>query len=655
MNFDASGYPDGLVGWHASGSWYNNHQMSILTASNLAKSFGPQDIFDGISFEISHGAKIALVGPNGSGKTTLLHLIVGLEAPTAGAIHQTKGLRTGYLPQQADLVADGTLWEEMAAIFADLREQAAKLRRLEEAMANPSTREEALERYSTALEAFELAGGYTYEQRIKQVLSGLGFDEDDFHRPVVQLSGGQKTRALLARLLLEEPDLLLLDEPTNHLDLAGIEWLENYLNAWKSAVVVVAHDRAFLDAVVDRVWEMSWERLEQYRGNYSAYANQKAERRVLQQAQYERQQQFIERTEDFIRRNISGQLTRQAQGRRKRLERVERLKQPRDYRPMSLTLGDKVARSGDLVMGLYDLTVGYVPTVPLFDAEEFELRRGQCVAMLGSNGSGKTTLVCTILGQISPLAGRVHMGASVYLGYFAQGHADLDPEKTVLDTILDAQELRISEARDWLGRYRFSGDDVFKRVGDLSGGEQARVALAVLALQGANVLILDEPTNHLDIPSQEVLQEVLSNFEGTLLIVTHDRYLIHKLDACVWAIEDEQLWEFKEGYQAYREWDAQRRQEKSALSAKESHVKTERERAKKARRATEREAARQARRQAELEQMIEQLEAHKAQLEAQLAAASERQEVEQVRELGAEYAGVEAELDSLLAAWADGS
>jgi ATP-binding cassette subfamily F protein 3 len=629
--------------------------MSILTASNLAKSYGPQDIFDGVSFEIPHGAKIALVGPNGSGKTTLLHLIVGLEAPTAGAIHQAKGLRTGYLPQQADFDASGTLWEAMAAIFADLREQATKLRRLEEAMADPATREQALEQYSTALETFELAGGYTYEQQIKQVLSGLGFDEQDFERPVAQLSGGQKTRALLARLLLEEPDLLLLDEPTNHLDLAGIEWLENYLNAWKGAVVVVAHDRAFLDAVVERVWEMAWGRLEQYRGNYSAYAAQKAERRVLQQAEYERHQQSIQRTEEFIRRNISGQRTRQAQGRRKRLERVERLERPRDYRPMSLTLGDKVARSGDLVLGLYDLTVGYAPTAPLFTAEEFELRRGQCVAMLGPNGSGKTTLVRTILGQVSPLVGRVRVGASVYLGYFAQGHADLDPEKTVLETILDAQDLKISQARDWLGRYRFSGDDVFKRVGGLSGGEQARVALAVLALQGANVLILDEPTNHLDIPSQEVLQEVLGSFDGTLLIVTHDRYLIRKLATHIWAIEDEQLWEFKEGYDEYRAWEAQRRQQKSSLSAEELQVRTEREREREARRATEREAARQARRQAELEQMIHQLETRRAQLEAQLATASEQQEVEQVRQLGAEYAGVEAELDSLLAAWANGT
>jgi ATP-binding cassette subfamily F protein 3 len=623
--------------------------MSVLAATDLAKSYGVQDVFEGVSFEIPQGAKIALVGPNGSGKTTLLHLVAGLEPPTAGTLHRTKGLRMAYLPQQADFSADGTLKEAMEAVFADVQIQAAELRRLEAAMADSTTREEALAQYGRALEAFELAGGYAYEQRIDQVLSGLGFDEeDDFQRPVAQLSGGQKTRALLARLLLEEPDLLLLDEPTNHLDLAGIEWLEDYLNAWKGAVIVVAHDRAFLDGVVERVWEMAWGRLEQYRGNYSAYVIQKAERMAFQQAQYERQQQFVADTEDFIRRNIAGQRTREAQGRRKRLERLERIERPREYRPISLTLGD-VIRSGDLVLGLYDLAVGYEPAAPLFAAEEVELRRGQCVALLGPNGSGKTTLVRTILGHIRPLAGRVRIGASVQLGYFAQGHTDLDPDKSVLDTVLDAHEMPISQARDLLGRYHFSGDDVFKPVSHLSGGEQARVALAVLALQGANVLILDEPTNHLDIPSQEVLQQVLASFGGTLLLVTHDRYLIRQLATRIWAIEDGRLCDFEEGYQQYREWAAQARQQ--SLPAEEARVKTERERMREARRAAEREAARQARRRVELEEMIHRLETRRAQLEAQLAVASEQQEIERVRELGAEYAGVEAELDTLFKVW----
>jgi ATP-binding cassette subfamily F protein 3 len=625
--------------------------MSVLTASNLAKSYGPQDVFAGISLDIPHAAKIALVGPNGCGKTTLLRLLAGLEEPAAGAVHRARGLRIGYLPQQTDFTGQETLWEEMLPALADLQAQAAELRRLETAMSDPATCEEALQRYGPALEAFELAGGYTYEQRIEQVLMGLGFDEPDFHHPVAHLSGGQKTRALLARLLLERPDLLLLDEPTNHLDLTGVEWLEEYLKAWPGAVVVVAHDRAFLDAIVERVWELEFGRLESYRGNYSAYAVQKAERLALQQASYERQQQFIARTEDFIRRNIAGQRTREAKGRLKRLERMERKEHPREHRPLSLDLG-RAARSGDLVVGLYDLAVGYSAASLLFTAPEIELRRGQRVALLGGNGSGKTTLVRTILGELLPLAGRVRTGASVEIGYFAQGHTDLDLEKSVLEIILDAREMTAGEARSLLGRYRFSGDDAFKRVGDLSGGEQARVALAVLALQGANVLILDEPTNHLDIPSQEVLQEALAGFGGTLLIVTHDRYLIRGLSTCIWAIEDGRLWGFKEGYDEYRAWQVQRQQERRALR-EQPPEKVEREAERRAVRAAERAAGRQARRRAELEQAIHQLEARLAQLETQLAAASERQEVERVRRLGHEHTGVKAELDALLAAWAD--
>lgn len=624
--------------------------MSILSASDLAKSYGPQDIFSGVSLEIPHGAKIALVGPNGSGKTTLLRLLEGLEDPSDGAIYRARGLSVAYLPQQADFSAAGTLWEAMLEVFADLQAQSAELRRLEAAMAQPATREEALQRYGPALETFELAGGYTFEQRIGQVLSGLGFDEGDFQRPLMQLSGGQKTRALLARLLLEEPDLLLLDEPTNYLDLAGIEWLENYLKAWKGAVVVVAHDRAFLDAVVDQVWELEWGRLERYRGNYSAYVVQRTERLALEQAQYERQQEVIARTEEFIRRNIAGQRSREAKGRRKRLSRLERVERPQEYVPLSLALGD-VTRSGDLVLGLYDLAVGYDPSCALFVAQEFELRRGQRVALLGPNGSGKTSLLRTVTGQISPLAGRVRVGANVQLGYLAQGHTALIPERTVLDTILDAGELTTSQARDLLARYRFPGDEVFKRIGDLSGGEQARVALAVLALQGANVLILDEPTNHLDIPSQEVLQEVLAGFSGTLLIVTHDRYLIRQLATCVWAIEDGRLWEFEEGYDEYREWEVQRLLQRRA--DREIHAQTEREREREALRAMQRQAAREARRQAHLEGEIHRLEARKAQLEAQLSVASQQQEVERVRQLGAEYRQVEAELNTLLATWTD--
>jgi ATP-binding cassette subfamily F protein 3 len=485
------------------------------------------------------------------------------------------------------------------------------------------------------------------------VLSGLGFDEDDIRRPVSQLSGGQRTRAQLARLLLDAPDLLLLDEPTNHLDLAGIEWLEGYLKSWKGSLVLVAHDRAFLDATVDRVWDLAWGRLERYRGNYSAYVQQKTDRQARQQVEHERQQEVIAKTEEFIRRNLSGQLSRQAKGRQKRLDRLQRIERVRTYRPLNLSLGG-VARSGGLVLGLYDLSVGYAQEAPLLTVAELELRRGDRVALLGPNGSGKTTLLRTVTGEIPALSGRVRIGAAVRLAYFAQGHSELEPDKTVLETIVDEGITSISQARDLLGRYRFSGDDVFKRVGDLSGGEQARVALAILALQGANFLLLDEPTNQLDIPSQEVLQEVFAGFAGSMLIVTHDRYLIRTLTPAVWAIEEGQVWAFDDGYEAYRSWREQRRQSPGdSKAARHKEVLTALEKQRQAHRAAEREAAQQARRRAELEESIHRLETRLADLEAQLALASTEQAVERVRQLGAEYSQVEATLDTLMLAWAE--
>ncbi|MFW6135446.1 MAG: ABC-F family ATP-binding cassette domain-containing protein [Chloroflexota bacterium] len=630
--------------------------MSLVSASDLARSYGAQDVFADVSFTISHQAKIALVGPNGSGKTTLLRLIGGQDHPTSGVVHRAQRTRVGYLPQQAEecFDEDSSLWDAMLNVFADLLAQAAELERLEATMAHSSVGDAVLQQYGQALEAFERGGGYTYESRIEQVLAGLGFDRDDFDAPMGQLSGGQRTRALLARLLLEDPDLLLLDEPTNHLDLAGIEWLEDYLTSWKGAVVAVAHDRAFLDAFASQVWQLAWGRLEQYRGNYSAYVDQKAERVARQRFLYEEQQEYIARTQAFIRRNIAGQRSGEAKGRRKLLERLERIEEPREYRPLSFSMGE-VARSGDLVAGLYDLVVGYEPTAPLLAADEFELWRGETVALLGPNGSGKTSLVRTILGEISPLKGRVRIGANVHVGYFPQGHTNLIPERSVLDTVVDAGGLRISEARDFLGTYRFSGHDVFKRIDELSGGEQARVALAVLVLQGANLLILDEPTSHLDIPSQEVLEGVLASFGGTVLMVTHDRYLIRALAGRVWAIHQGRLRGFRI-YDAYRGWRAQRERARfrrdgrgGAGQIRGSAPADPREQ----RRAVRRESERRAARRAELEQKIQRLEARQTELEAALAAASQERAVARVRELGAEHAHNERQLERLLAEWAE--
>ena len=644
--------------------------MSIVSAQGLAVAYGAQDVFSEVSLSIAHGERIGLVGPNGEGKTSLLRVIAGLQAPNAGAVHRQRGLRIGYLPQEPPPPGTHTLYETMLGVFATLQAQRAELARLEKEMADPVRREAALARYGPLQSAFEAAGGYTYELRIQQVLSGLGFRPEEYDQPLAHLSGGQRTRALLAQLLLEEPDLLLLDEPTNHLDLEALEWLEGTLLKWPGSLVVVAHDRYFLDKVVTRIWDLSFGRLEAYRGNYSHYARQRAERMERQHKEWEAQQEHIARTEDFIRRYMAGQRTKQAQGRLKRLERFKRegaIERPREAKRIRLDITTDV-RSGDIVLRTKDLVVGYVNNdqIPhsqsrlsdaatvLFGAPDVEVLRGQRVALIGPNGSGKTTFLRTILGEVKPLAGRVWLGASVEVGYLAQMHAHLDPQKSVLDTILEQENMPVGQARSFLGRFLFRGDDVFKRVGDLSGGERSRVALACLTLRGANFLLLDEPTNHLDLASQEVLEEVLREFPGTILLVSHDRYLVDALATHVWALRDGRLHVYQGRYQEYL---AAREQEKAAgaEAAKAAEAPSEqdwRERARAERRAR-RAQEKQAGQIAALEQQIEEQEARLAALEEELALASQRREVARVEELGLAYQQAQAQLQHLLEAWAE--
>jgi ATP-binding cassette subfamily F protein 3 len=522
--------------------------MSILTATGLSKSFGIQDVFADVDVSIAHGEKIALVGPNGEGKTTLLRILTGLEEPSSGKVMRMRNARIGYLPQQVDLGSSETPWEICCAVYAGLQEMQARLRELEAALAGPEGGKAALERYGRLQEAFEHAGGYEYEIEVRAVLNGLGLDDVHIHRPLDQLSGGQRTRSLLARLLLEEPNILVLDEPTNHLDLQAIEWLESYLQGWPEALLVVSHDRRFLDKVVTRIWDMSFGRLEIYRGNYTRYAGLRAARQARRLTEWEDQQEVIARTEDFVQRYKAGQRTREAQGREKRLRRVERVQRPREERTIHLRL-ESDQRSGELVLRTQDLVVGY--GTPLITVPDLELRRLHRVALIGPNGSGKTTFLRTVLGQMPPLAGRVRLGASLQIGYWAQSREDLDPENTVIDEILEVEDMPIGEVRNLMARFLFTGDDPFKRIGDLSGGEQCRVALAKLTLAEPNFLVLDEPTNQLDIASQEIMEEVLREFIGTVLFVSHDRYLIDALATQVWAIEDRHLRVHEGNYQEY--------------------------------------------------------------------------------------------------------
>ena len=636
--------------------------MSIIMAERIAKSFDPQDIFWDVSCSVAHGDRIALVGRNGTGKTTLLRILVGLEQPTSGRVYRAKGLRIGYLPQGATLENEHTLWQQMMTAFEPLHVLEAQLHQLETEMADPSHAEAALEAYAPLRERFEQLGGYTYQDRAKHVLMGLGFPPEEHDMPLAHLSGGQQTRAFLAQLLLESPDLLLLDEPTNHLDLQAIEWLEGYFNSWSGTVVMVAHDRYFMDRTVGKVWELAFGQLETYSGNYSHYVEQRDARYERWLKDYQAQREFVAKEEFYIQRYMAGQRTRQAQGRLKRLERFKRdeaLDRPRQEHTISLRLQTPL-RSGDKVVWSQDLVVGYEPASPLFQCPDLDLRRGECVALLGPNGSGKTTFLKTILGELEPLAGYARLGASLKIGYFAQVHTELDLEKTVLDTILEIKNLPLVEARNFLARFLFTGDDVFKRVGDLSGGEQSRVALAKLVLLRANFLLLDEPTNHLDIASQEVLEEVLDEFPGTIVLVTHDRYLVDRLATQLWIIDPKKrvLEAFPGTWAEYEE--ASRREEaepearptgtddirRGKWSEEQRQARRDGQRARREREAREQRAV-------ELEGEIHHLEQQLKTLEEEISSASEAQEARRIHELGTLYGELESQLKEHLDLWAE--
>ncbi len=544
--------------------------MSLLSASGIAKSYGAQDVFSGVSLAIPQRARVALVGTNGIGKTTLLRVLIGIEKPDQGVVQRARALQIGYLPQEISYsksrkdVLSETLWESMLQAFSALRAQEEILANLEKKMADPAESEKAVERYGPLQEAFELAGGYTYPAQIRRVLNGLGFREPEYDHPIQQLSGGERTRAFLTKLLLEDPDLLIMDEPTNHLDLEAVEWLENWLREWKGAVLMVSHDRYFLDRTVDRILEMSADGIDTYRGNYTDYVEQRLERHQRRKAQYRAQQEHIKKEEEYIRRNIAGQNTRQAQGRRKRLERLMQeaaISPVKEAHSVRVDFGE-VKRSGDIILETHDLEIGFSDSdTPLFLVPDLVLRRGECVAIIGPNGAGKTTFLKTLLEEVEPFAGDISLGAGLHLGYFAQAHEGLDPQKSVLDSILDvAPELKISEARKLLARFLFTGDTVEKPIEVLSGGERARVALALLALEGANFLMLDEPTNHLDIRSQEIFERALGDFPGTILLVSHDRYLIDMLATQVWVVEpfEKTLEVCRGGYAVYQETRRQR-------------------------------------------------------------------------------------------------
>ena len=683
--------------------------MSLITANSLSKSFGAEDIFAGVSFTVAKGARLALVGPNGIGKTTLLRILIGQEEPSGGTVTRAKSLRIGYLSQEADFELKGVLWDVCLEPFADLIRMSGELEKLEGEMSGPMKREhsdeylrQALVRYGSVQHEFERRGGYVYQVRIKQVLTGLGFDEPDFHMSLDHLSGGQRTRAHLARLLLSNPDLLLLDEPTNHLDIKAVEWLEGYLTQWEGAAVIVSHDRYFLDHACNALLEMAVNGSEYYRGNYSIYLNEREIRWNHRFEIFESEKEKLLKELEYIKKNISGQNTLQAKGKLKRLSRVvqaieqvgmdaavntnwsqldvgttaspfsvdEAERRVRALRPPVRVTPDlhlhlrSTRRSGDLVIRTKNLKVGF-PDKLLFRAPDIDLRRTDCAALIGPNGAGKSTFLKTILGSLTPLAGEAILGASLHVGYFAQAHEGLDPEKTVLDEILSASPMLPYQGRDYLGKYLFSGDDAFKLVSMLSGGERGRLALAKLALQDTNLLLLDEPTNHLDITSQEVLQSVLDAYKGTILLVSHDRYLIDALATQIWEIggQTSEVLETSEVLRVfngtYSQMKEERRKEEERRVAQQSPtlapgasagvLKSPVSTVRKAQNTKMKEERRKIAQLQELEDTIAELETQLANLSTQLE--SPFVKAEEVRKIGTEYERVQKEMDEKLGEW----
>ena len=516
--------------------------MIILQANKIERSFAGEVLFDNISLQVDERDRIALVGKNGAGKSTLLKILVGEEEPTSGEINKKRDLSLSYLAQDSRFESSNTIYDEMLHVFDDLRKTEKTLRQMELEMGEKTGAdlEKLMQDYDRLSEEFRQAGGFTYEADIRAILNGFKFDESMWQMKIEELSGGQNTRLALAKMLLERPNLLVLDEPTNHLDIETIAWLENYLVNYSGALLIVSHDRYFLDKVATITLDLTKHSLDRYVGNYSSFVEQKEQKLLTEAKNYEKQQKEIAALEDFVNRNlVRASTTKRAQSRRKQLEKMERLDKP-EAGPKSAHMtfhSDKT--SGNVVLTVEEAAVGYDDQI-LSEPINLDIRKMNAVAIVGPNGIGKSTLIKSIVGQIPFIKGEARFGANVEVGYYDQTQSKLTPHNSVLDELWNDFKLTPEvEIRNRLGAFLFSGDDVKKTVGMLSGGERARLLLAKLSMENNNFLILDEPTNHLDIDSKEVLENALIDFDGTLLFVSHDRYFINRVATQVLELSEE--------------------------------------------------------------------------------------------------------------------
>ena len=528
--------------------------MGILRIKDLGKAFGIEELFHNVTFDVARGDKIGFVGPNGAGKSTLMRCLLGLEEYDNGSISIDSADTIGYMQQQFDF-KHATLHEELLDSFSDILALGVQKTELEKEIEQASTdeqMEELMKDYSRISDRFEQLGGYDYESRLRRVAFGLGFKEEDFDKSPSLFSGGQRTRICLAKALLREPDFLFLDEPTNHLDIEMIEWLEGFLSSYKGGVLLISHDRFFLDKVATKILDLDNKTTVLYDGNYTTAMEVKAQRRAALESAYAKQQEHIRETQEFIRRYKAGVKAKQARGREKQLQHLERIILPPTKTSFNFFMFHKPDECAERVLELDDVSVSF-DTHKIFEHLSLLIRRGDGVAIVGPNGAGKTTLLRLILGELESPTGRIKIGSRVKIGYYSQQHEGLTPSNTVFDEILSSFGLNDEQARSCLGSFLFKGDDVYKRVSDLSGGEKSRLALLKLMLTGANFLVLDEPTNHLDIPAKEAIEEAIMAFPGTFIVVSHDRYFLDKVTNFTCELSNGVLTQYNGDYSYYRE------------------------------------------------------------------------------------------------------
>lgn len=627
----------------------------VLSCQNISKAYGADEILNQINFHIEAKEKLAIVGINGAGKSTLLKIIMGEEEADEGQVIIGKDITVGYLAQHQDSYYDKTIYEELLSVKQDVINLQNQIRELENNMKNLSGKEleEALDRYTKMNHTFEQQDGYVFESMITGILKGLGFSEDDFHRPVSELSGGQKTRVSLGRLLLSRPDIILLDEPTNHLDLNNIRWLEGYLGNYDGAVIIVSHDRYFLDKIVTKVVEIENTKATIYHGNYSYYAQKREEVRLSKYRAYMNQQAEIKHQEEVITKlkqfNREKSIKR-AESREKMLNRIERIEKPQEINDeMRLTLTPAV-ESGNDVLFIDGLSKSFGNHV-IFENVHMDIKRGERVALIGNNGTGKTTIL-KIINQLLPKdSGTITLGAQVHIGYYDQEHQVLHADKTIFDELQDAYPaMTNTKVRNLLAAFLFTGDDVFKQIKDLSGGERGRVSLAKLMLSNANFLILDEPTNHLDIVSKEILENALKHYTGTLLYVSHDRYFINQTATRILDLTKNGIKSYIGNYDYYVE---QQLVSTAQSEEKSTAVKNETE-AKKDWKLAKEEQAKERKKQNDLkkcENRIEELETLITSLDEQMSDAAIVTNVEKLTALSKEQEQAREELDLLYEQW----